>query len=112
MLTIRYPVLMNVPELNEYEIEEIRTALSQTKENDFDGVLWEKEPDFPSDAVSWEKCSQWTTDTWTKFDDLPIDNLGDQTGKLGEVIAIISASIKCPTIGQIYEVIGAIEGPL
>ena len=112
MLTIRYPVSMEVPKLDKYEIEEIRTALSQTKENDFDGVLWEKEPDDPNDDVSWVKCSQWAADTWTEFDNLPIDCLGEQTGKLGEVIATISASIKCPTIGQIYEVLGAIEGPL
>ena len=109
MLTIRYPVLMNVPELNEYEIEEIRTALSQTKENDFDGVLWEKEPDFPSDAVSWEKCSQWTADTWSKFDTLPIDCLGEQTGRLEEIIALLSKTIMSPTVGHIYEVLSAIE---
>ena len=52
----------------------------------------------------------WTADTWTKFDDLPIDCLGEQTGRLGEVIAILFKNVKCPTIGHIYEVLGAIEG--
>ena len=78
---VSIPVTMEVPELDKYEIEEIRTALSQTKEEDLDGVLWEEDPGFPTDAVSWEKCSQWTADTWTKFDDLPIDCLGEQTGR-------------------------------
>ena len=110
MLTIKYPVLMNVPKLNQYEIEEMRTTLSQTKEEVFDGVLWEEEPDFLTDAVSWEKCSQWTADTWTKFDDLPIDCLGEQTCKLGEIVAVIVNTIEQPTIGHIYEVLGAIEG--
>ena len=50
MLTIKYPVLMNVPKLNQYEIEEMRTTLSQTKEEIFDGVLWEEEPEFPTDG--------------------------------------------------------------
>ena len=107
---VSIPVTMEVPELDKYEIEEIRTALSQTKEEDLDGVLWEEDPGFPTDAVSWEKCSQWTADTWTKFDDLPIDCLGEQTGRLGEVIAILFKNVKCPTIGHIYEVLGAIEG--
>ena len=110
MLTIRYPVSMEVPELDKYEIEEIRTTLSQTKEEVFDGVLWEEDPGFPTDAVSWEKCSQWTADTWSKFDTLPIDCLGEQTGKLGEIVAVIVNTIEQTTIGHIYEVLGAIEG--
>ena len=36
---VSIPVTMEVPELDKYEIEKIRTALSQTKEEDFDGVL-------------------------------------------------------------------------
>lgn len=55
---VSIPVTMEVPELDKYEIEEIRTALSQTKEEDLDGVLWEEDPGFPTDAVSWEKCSR------------------------------------------------------
>ena len=106
---VSYPVPMEVPQLDEDEIEEIRSALSQTKEECFDGFIWEEEPCFPTDDVSLEKCSQWTDDTWSKFDTLPIDCLGEQTGRLEEIIALLSKTIMSPTVGHIYEVLSAIE---
>lgn len=111
-ITITKPAEMDVTALTQYEIDEIRTALSNFKE-ECDGNDWEEEPGV--DKEDWTEEDQevhdrWSQRTWELFDDLPIDRL-DEEGKLGELIEEIKKAVHpaAAKIGHIYEALQSME---
>lgn len=114
-IRITRPAPMDVPALDEMRIDDIRTTLSNYKEECCDGTDWAEEPCIDKDIFRWtledhEKHDRWSAETWEKFDNLPIGRLAGETGELGEIIAVIRENVKDPKIGHIYEVLEALEG--
>ena len=102
---------MNIPILTEDDIDEIRTALSNFKEECCDGNDWDAEPGIDKDITDWTEEDQrihdeWLCNTWTRFDELPISRLGEESGKFGEIIQAIK---KAEKIGHIYEIFDDLE---
>ena len=104
----------DLPELTEDEIEDIRTLLSQTKEECFDGIRWPSEPCIDKDISEWsyedhEKHSAWSAETWDKFDSLDLEELGQQDGTLAQVIACVGSRKREAKVGDIYDILSQIE---
>ena len=103
-----------LPVLSEDEIEDIRTLLSQAKEECFDGVRWEEEPLLDKDMRQWtdedhRRHSQWSAESWNRFDDLAIEELGEQDGALRQLIACIGQRKNGAKISDIYDMLSQIE---
>lgn len=102
----------DLPELTEDEIENIRTILSQTKEECFDGAegYWEEEPEFDAnDIYAQDQHRRWSEESWTKYDELSIEVLGIQEGKLQQLILYLKENKADAKVGDIYDILSEIE---
>lgn len=113
-IKITHPAPMEVPSLDEFEIDDIRTTLSDYKEECCDGTDWAEEPCTDKDIFRWtaedhERHGRWSAETWGKFDNLPLSRLGEETGKLGEIVSAIMRTVPEPKIGHVYEVLDCME---
>ncbi len=66
--------------LDEEAIDMVKTALSRTKEESFDGERWEAEPeiDFTDKSGKTDlEHSEWSARTWDMFDALPASEVED-----------------------------------
>ena len=113
-ITISNSINISVPDLDEFEIDDIRTTLANFKEECCDGNDWEEEPCLDKEISEWtaedhERHSNWSMTTWGKFDELPLDRLSEQTGNLGDLICAIKKNVTDPKIGHLYDALNALE---
>lgn len=101
-----------IPDMTQDEIDDIRTVLSQTKEECFDGAegYWEEEPEFDAnDIYAQDQHRRWSEESWTKYDELSIEVLGIQEGKLQQLILYLKENKADAKVGDIYDILSEIE---
>lgn len=90
-------------------IDDVRTALSQAKEECFDGTRWDAEPCIDKEITDWTEedhrtHSDWSARTWDMFDALPVSEVKDVLADFPWL-----TYDERETVGNIYEMLSRLE---